>query len=55
MENTRYPKACYSLAKALDDAGRLTWATSIKSLLYRHGYGIVWFQQGVGDINVFFN
>ena len=55
MENTRYPKACYSLAKTLDDAGRLTWATSIKSLLYRHGYGIVWFQQGVGDINVFFN
>ena len=53
MENTRYLKACYSLARALDDASRLTWATSIKSLLYRYDYGIVWFQQGVGDINVF--
>lgn len=53
MHNNRYPKNCYKMLKSLDEAGRLTWASNIKKLLFRYGYGFVWVSQEVGDINIF--
>ena len=53
MENTRYPRACYLMLKRLDDAGRVTWVTSIKNLLFRYGFGIVWLEQQVGNSTIF--
>ena len=53
MPNHRYPVNCYKMLKSLDDVGRRTWATSVKDLLFRYGFGYVWVSQDVGDINVF--
>ena len=53
MHNDRYPKNCYKMLKSLDEAGRHTWASNVKKLLFRYGYGFVWVSQEVGDINSF--
>ena len=53
MEDFRYPKQSYLMLKNLDDCNRITWATSIRNLLCRYGFGYVWIAQGVGDIDNF--
>lgn len=53
MPCNRYPKACYTMLKSLDETGKHTWATCVKDLLTRNGFGHVWLEQGVGDINSF--
>ena len=42
MENSRYPRQCYIILKRLDEAGRVTWATKVKNLLSRYGFGYAW-------------
>ena len=49
MSTTRYPFACYKMLKELDDNGRHTWASNVRILLSRYGFGHVWLNQGVGD------
>ena len=49
----RYIKECYRVLKELDDFGRKTWATNVRTLLYRYGFGHVWFAQGVGQNDLF--
>ena len=39
--------------KNLDDVGKQTWASEINGLLYRNGFGHVWVNQGVGDVEHF--
>ena len=51
MPSHRYPKQCYIILKSLDDAGKNCWATKIKSLLYKYGFGFIWISQDVGDVN----
>ena len=34
-DQTRYPKCCYNVLYQLDIAGRHTWATEVKIILYR--------------------
>ena len=41
------------MLKNLDDVGKHTWASEIKLLLYRYGFGYVWVSQSVGNIEVF--
>jgi hypothetical protein len=53
MPESRYPKACYQMLCTLDEAGKHTWATSVKQILNKYGFGIVWLQQGVGDCELF--
>ena len=43
------------MLKDLDDQGRRTWATDIRNMLYRYGFGHVWMNQGVGDTTAFIN
>ena len=49
LEPNRYPKQCYNMLFQIDNAGRDTWATSVKQLLYSFGFGYVWLAQGAGD------
>ena len=37
------------MLKQLDDAGRRTWASNIRELLFTYGFGYVWIAQGVGN------
>ena len=37
----------------LDANGKQTWASNVKDLLMRYGFGHVWANQGVGDVNKF--
>ena len=53
MNDHRYPKRCYYMLKSLDNAGRLTWASHIKHLLFLYGFGFVWVSHQVADIDVF--
>ena len=55
MDQNRSPLACYKMLKDLDDQGRRTWATDIRNMLYRYGFGYVWMNQGVGDTTAFIN
>jgi len=49
----RHPKQCYNMLKSLDDAGRICWATEIRTLLYKYGFSFIWISQDVGDNNAF--
>ena len=53
MNDNRYPKIVYKLLFDLDSNGRRTWASDIRALLYRYGFGVVWISQGLGDIDSF--
>ena len=53
MPENRYPKQCYRMLKSLDDIGKITWATRVKDLLNRYGFGYAWIAQDVGDENRF--
>ena len=49
MSEDRYPKQCYQLLYRLDEAGRKTWASNFRLLLFQYGFGHAWISQGVGD------
>lgn len=53
MQNNRYPRQCYYMLRSLTEAGKSTWATHIKSLLFQHGFGHVWIADSVGDTKAF--
>ena len=53
MPYHRYPKQCYIMLKGLDDSGRKCWASEVKTMLFRYGYGHVWISQEIGDVNLF--
>jgi len=53
MPNSRYPRNCFNMLKFLDDLGRQTWASHVKELLFKFGFGFVWVTQDIGDINLF--
>ena len=53
MQESRYPKQCYEMLKSFDDIGRITWATKVKELLFKHGFGFVWISQTVGNMDIF--
>ena len=53
MPNQRYPKNIYNMLYNLDNNGRHTWVSDVKSLLCTFGFGYVWLSQTVGDISAF--
>lgn len=53
LPDHRYPKRCYLLLKRLDEAGRTTWATYVKQLLFQYGFGYVWLSQDFGNLDMF--
>ena len=46
-------KACYDMLFIQCNAGRLNWASDIKLLLYRYGFGYIWEAQYVEDWDLF--
>ncbi|KAK6182055.1 hypothetical protein SNE40_009821 [Patella caerulea] len=50
MHEDRLPRHCYNMLYSLDEAGRKTWCTNVRSLLYEIGFG---YAQGVGSIKAF--
>ena len=53
MNRDRFPYQCYKMLRHLDETGRITWATKVKHLLFSYGFGFVWLNEEVGDINMF--
>ena len=53
MDTHSYPHCSYKMLLNLSENGRITWATKIKRLLFRNGYGYVWLNQGVGNEELF--
>ena len=49
MPETRHPKSIYLMLKGLDENNKITWATKVRNLLFKYGFGFVWLNQGVGD------
>ena len=47
MDHNRLPKQAYTMLLSLDQKGKRCWATEIKEMLQKAGYGYVWFNQGV--------
>lgn len=46
-------KSCYNMLYSLCTAGRKNWASDIKNVLYRFGYGYVWESQNVLNPELF--
>ena len=53
MSSVRYPNKCYKMLQNLDESGRITWASKIKNLQFRNGFGYVWHVEDVGDQTLF--
>ena len=53
MPNYRYPRQCYNMLRSLTEAGRITWASHVKSLLFQNGFGYAWIANTVGNVNNF--
>ena len=53
MPVNRYPHVCYNMLRSYDDSGKISWATHVKMLLCKYGFGHVWLSQGVGDEIIF--
>ena len=53
MSSVRYLNKCYKLLRNLDESGRITWASKVKNLLFRNGFGYVWHVEDVGDQTLF--
>ena len=55
MDNERFPKKAYNMLLSLQSQNYVTWACSVRNVLYKFGFGIVWETQSVGDVNMFLN
>lgn len=53
MPDDNLLKSCYNMLCSHCNAGRSNWASDVKSLLYRYGFGIVWENQAVEDYQDF--
>ena len=53
MNRNRYAKNCYLMLKSHTELGRTNWASNVRDLLYRFGFGFVWLSQDVGNVAVF--
>lgn len=53
MPDDRIPKQAYLMLCKFDAKGSKTWATNVRSFLYENGFGIAWYNQGVGSVNLF--
>ena len=47
MPSNRYPKQCHNMLHAHDSAGRKNWASEIRLLLCKCGFGQVWALQNL--------
>ena len=55
MPNDRLPKHAYGMLYGLDQNCKNTWASDIKYVLNRTGFGYVWISQTIGNVKLFLN
>ena len=54
MTHDRYPKKCYLQLKSHANLGRDNWAFSVKTMLFKLGFGNIWeFQENLNNADVF--
>ena len=53
LDTTYYPRKAYDMLLNLHSQDKRNWASEICYVLNTHGFGIVWENQGVGDIKLF--
>lgn len=53
MEDQRIPRKAYNMLYSLDDRGKENWVSKVRVCLFEYGYGFVWMNQGVGNVNDF--
>jgi hypothetical protein len=53
MNDSRLPKSCYNMLYMLDNGGRVTWATKVKIMLYKLGFGYVGSHKMLGMLRYF--
>ena len=53
MNLNRFPYKCYKMLRNLDETGHITWASKVRELLYKFGFGYVLVTENVGDVNLF--
>ena len=53
IEDVSLLKSCYDMLFQLSKAGRCNWASGIRAILYKYGFGHVWEAKDVEDINRF--
>jgi len=53
MDNSRYPKKAYNMLLMLQRQNYTTWVCSVRNVLYKFGFGIVWEAQCVGSVKLF--
>ena len=53
LPDSRLPRKAYLMLYRLDERKKSNWVSKIRIFLFRHGFGFVWFNQGVGDSKVF--
>ena len=53
LPNVKIKNSMYKMLKGFEENGNQNWASDVKHLLYSHGFGNVWLEQGVGDIETF--
>ena len=53
MSEDRIPRKCYRMLYSLHCRDKNNWVSTVRSTLYRYGFGFVWEQQGVSNIKQF--
>ena len=54
-KSCRLIKVFYNVQLSINTDGTgVNWVSKVKDLLCTYGFGEVWLNQGVGDVNVFF-
>eukprot|EP00745_Piridium_sociabile_P037736 TRINITY_DN6881_c0_g1_i1.p1 TRINITY_DN6881_c0_g1~~TRINITY_DN6881_c0_g1_i1.p1 ORF type:complete len:302 (+),score=4.84 TRINITY_DN6881_c0_g1_i1:89-907(+) len=53
MDNDRLPFKAYKMLLGLESRGKKSWVSCIRDFLFQNGFGFVWINQGVENVNVF--
>lgn len=53
LPTDRYASQAYHMLKDLDEKGKQTWASKVRTVLFQYGFGYVWIEQSVGNRNAF--
>ena len=53
MSLERHTRKAYNMLVNMDNTGKQTWATWVRTFLCSRGFGHVWLYQGTGDIDRF--
>jgi len=53
MDADRLPYKAYRMLFLMDEKGKRNWVSNVRCKLYQYGFGYVWLNQGVSDVDCF--